>query len=174
MATAIFWPTQLTYQSRPIVNLFNFCVFHPILIRFGLGANFGLKRTWNKLKNYLGIMSAKGRPQESCSLADGRLTDSSSPLSSLLCFTILSSAPALLLPCFCPAPALLLVLPTLFWQPSSSSSAPYDIFRHGESRLLWYDSMVSQRDIMIWQIGMTVWYDSMVRQYDMTSFHHNF
>ena len=104
MASAIFWPTQLTYQSRPTVNLFNFCVFHLILIRFGLGANFGLKRTWNKLKNYLGIMSAEGRPQESRTLADGWLTDSSSPLSSLLCFTILSSAPALFLPCSCPAP----------------------------------------------------------------------
>ena len=45
---------------------------------------------------------------------------SSCPLSSLLCFTILSSAPALLLPCFCPAPALLLVLPTPVWQPLSS------------------------------------------------------
>ena len=48
MATAIFWPTQLTYQSRPIVNLFNFCVFHPILIRFGLEANIGLRTTWNE------------------------------------------------------------------------------------------------------------------------------
>ena len=49
-------------------------------------------------------------------------------------------APALLilLPCSSPAPFLLLILllPTLVWQPSSSSS-PYDFFRHGESRLLW-------------------------------------
>ena len=46
-------------------------------------------------------------------------------------------APSLLLACSWSAPALLLVLPTPVWQPSSSS-APYDFFRHGESRLLWY------------------------------------
>ena len=55
------------------------------------------------------------------------------------------SCPAPGLPCFCPlwpcscsSPALfpLLLLPTPVWQPSSSS-APYDFFRHGESRLLW-------------------------------------
>ena len=49
---------QLTYQSRPIVNLFNF-FFHPIFIRFGLGANFGLKRTWNKFE----ITKALCRPK---------------------------------------------------------------------------------------------------------------
>ena len=43
MTTAIFWLTQLTYQSRPMMNLFNSCVFHPILSRFGFGANIGLK-----------------------------------------------------------------------------------------------------------------------------------
>ena len=31
-------------------TVFNFGFFHPILIRFGLGANFGLKRTWNKFE----------------------------------------------------------------------------------------------------------------------------
>ena len=50
------------------------------------------------------------------------------------------SAPApsstLIFPWSCPAPAQ--VLPTPVWQPSSSSSAPNDSFRHGESRLLWY------------------------------------
>ena len=59
MATAIFWPTQPTYQRRPIVNLFNFGFFHPILIRFGLGDNFGLKRTWNKFE----ITKALWRPK---------------------------------------------------------------------------------------------------------------
>ena len=37
VATAIFWPTQQTNQSRLIVNLFNFCRFYLILIKFGLG-----------------------------------------------------------------------------------------------------------------------------------------
>ena len=41
--TAIFWLTRPTNQSRPIANLFIFCGFCPILIRFGLGANIGLK-----------------------------------------------------------------------------------------------------------------------------------
>ena len=31
-----------------MVNLFNFCVFHPILIRFGLGTKLGLKTTENE------------------------------------------------------------------------------------------------------------------------------
>ena len=38
MATAIFWPTQQTYQSRLIANLSNFYIFYLILNRFGLGA----------------------------------------------------------------------------------------------------------------------------------------
>ena len=80
-----------------------------------------------------------------------QLLPSSYPLFALLCFTVLSSAPvrfppcsypahasAPLLLCSSPAPALLLVLPTPVWQPSSSSSAPYDFFRNGESRLLRY------------------------------------
>ena len=53
----------------------------------------------------------------------------------VLLYSAHASAPLLL--CSSPAPALLLVLPTPVWQPSSSSSAPYDFFRHGESRLLW-------------------------------------
>ena len=82
-------------------------------------------------------------------LAPPQFLPSSCPLSALLCFTLLCSAPALFLPCSCPdhasaplllcsspAPALL-VLSTPVGQPSSSSSAPYDFFRHGESRLLW-------------------------------------
>ena len=63
MATAIFGPTQLTYQSRPIVNLFNFGVFHPILIIFGLGANLGLKRTWNKLEITKALCRPKADPR---------------------------------------------------------------------------------------------------------------
>ena len=143
-------------------------------------------------------------------LAPAQLLPSSTPLSALLCSTLLSSAPALFLPysspapattllllcyypapsqlhllscrtpalllpnsypapsqllpsahhqyCSCPTPPLLLlllcscfdpgpllpffclllvlVLPSPVWQPLSSS-APYDFFRHGESRLLW-------------------------------------
>ena len=64
------------------------------------------------------------------------------PCSALLCSALLlpCSCPALLmlLPRSCIASTPLLVLPTPVWQPSSSSSAPYDFFRHGESRLLWY------------------------------------
>ena len=86
-------------------------------------------------------------------LAPPQFLPSSCPLSALLCFTLLSSAPALFLPCSCPAHAsaplllcsspapALLVPPTPVWQPSSSSSAPYDFFRHGESHLLWYKFM---------------------------------
>ncbi len=84
-------------------------------------------------------------------LAPPQFLPSSCPLSALLCFTLLSSTPALFLPCSCPAhasaplllcscpaPALLLVLPTLVWQlsSSSSSSAPYDFF--GTARAAFY------------------------------------
>ena len=81
-------------------------------------------------------------------LAPPLFLPSSCPLSALLCSALLlpcsctapkscpahASAPLLL--CSSPAPALLLVLPTPVWQPSSSSSAPLDFFCHGESRLL--------------------------------------
>ncbi len=50
MATAIFLPNQLTYKNRPIANLFNFLVYLPILIRFGLGGDIGLKKLWNELE----------------------------------------------------------------------------------------------------------------------------
>ena len=40
MATANFRPTLLTYRSRPKGNLFNFCGFHPIMIRFGFEEAF--------------------------------------------------------------------------------------------------------------------------------------
>ena len=45
------------------MNLFNFGVFHPILIIFGLGANLGLKRTWNKLEITKALCRPKADPQ---------------------------------------------------------------------------------------------------------------
>ena len=94
-------------------------------------------------------------------LAPLQFLPSSSPLSALLCFTLLSSAPTLFLRCSCPAhasaplllcsgpaPALLLVLPTPVWQPSSSSSAPYNFFRHSETCLLWYITVDRESLIM--------------------------
>ena len=114
MASAIFWPTQLTYQSRPIVNLFNFCVFHPILIRFGLGANIGLKTTWNEFQIDMAFFWPT-KPTNQCR-----------PIANILNFYILVpfawnlvcelippcySPAALLLPCSSPAPASDLLLP---------------------------------------------------------------
>ena len=138
MATAIFWPTQLTYQSRPIVNLLNFCVFHTILIRFGLEANIGLRTTWNEFWITTAIIWPTG------------LTNRSRPIVSLFNFYVLvqfgwnlvcgllppcyfpapfhAPAPTLLLPgsSFCPASAVL--LPCFFQVPiphiSSSSPVP--------------------------------------------------
>ncbi len=40
----------LTNQSRAMTNLFKFCVFRQILIRFGLGANIGLKTKLNEFE----------------------------------------------------------------------------------------------------------------------------
>ena len=110
LAMAIFWPTQLTYQSRPIVNLFNFCVFHPILIRFGLEANIGLRTTWNEFWITTAIIWPTG------------LTNRSGPIANLFNFYAnlfnfyvlvqlgwnLVSGQQMLLPysCFCPALAL--------------------------------------------------------------------
>ena len=50
MATVIFWPTKTyppkpTNQNRPIAKNFNFCVFHAIWMKFGMGANIGQKTT---------------------------------------------------------------------------------------------------------------------------------
>ena len=45
------------------MNLFNFGVFHPILIIFGLGANLGLKRTWNKLEITKDLCRPKADPR---------------------------------------------------------------------------------------------------------------
>merc|ERR1711872_556708 len=68
-----------------------------------------------------------------------------------------SPVPTQLLPSF--FPALLLVLPTPVWQPSSSSSAPYDFFRHGESRLLW--------QILLHQVSLRYYSNTMADLYYM-------
>ena len=41
MATVIFRPTSPTNQNRPIAKIFNFCVFYPIWMKLGMGANIG-------------------------------------------------------------------------------------------------------------------------------------
>ena len=84
----------------------------------------------------------------------------------LFCPVLLYSA--LLLPCSCPAhvsaplllssspaPTLLLVLPIPVWQPSSSPSAPYDFFRHGESRLLCREWR-RMKPVIGWVVGVRV------------------
>jgi len=43
VAAVIFLPTGLTDQNRRLAKIFNFGVFHPILMKFGLGANYGRK-----------------------------------------------------------------------------------------------------------------------------------
>ena len=45
VAATIFRPTSPTNQNRPKVKIFNFCVFHPIWMKFGMGANNGAKTT---------------------------------------------------------------------------------------------------------------------------------
>ena len=45
MVATIFRPTSPTNQSRPKVKIFNFRVFHPIWMKFGMGANNGAKTT---------------------------------------------------------------------------------------------------------------------------------
>ena len=115
MATAIFWPTQLTYQSRPIVNLFNFCVFHPILIRFGLEANIGLRTTWNEFWITTAIIWPTG------------LTNQSRPIANLFNFYVLvqfgwNLVCGLLPPCYSPAPFMLLLL--LYYFPAPAFALP--------------------------------------------------
>ncbi len=74
-----------------------------------------------------------------CSCSDPALPLPYSLFFPALALLLAYSCPALglLLACFWSAPALHLVLPIPVWQPSSSS-APYNFFWHGESRLLWY------------------------------------
>ena len=37
VAATIFRPTSPTNHNRPIAKILNFCVFHPILMKFGTG-----------------------------------------------------------------------------------------------------------------------------------------
>ena len=37
-------------KGERIVKISNFCVFHLILIKFGMGADVGLKTTWNEFE----------------------------------------------------------------------------------------------------------------------------
>ena len=50
MYTAIFWLTGPTNQSQPIANLFNFYIFCPIWIKFGMWTTIGQKTTYDKFK----------------------------------------------------------------------------------------------------------------------------
>ena len=45
VAATIFRSTSPTNQNRPIAKIFNFSVFHPIRMKFGMGANNGPIRT---------------------------------------------------------------------------------------------------------------------------------
>ena len=45
VVATIFRPTSPTNQNRPKVKIFNFHVFHPILMKFGMEANYGAKTT---------------------------------------------------------------------------------------------------------------------------------
>ena len=134
MAMAVFWPTQLTYQSRLIVNLFNFCVFIPILIRFGLKANIGL-RTWNEFWITMAILWPNGptnRSQPIVNLFNFCLSTIWMKFGMWTTPTLLLScsfpAPALLLPCSSFSPARAVLLPCFFqapiWHVPSSSPVP--------------------------------------------------
>ena len=77
------------------------------------------------------------------------LPSCSAPAYLLLPYSCPVPTSALLLPCPASAlpgpalgPALLQLLPTPVWQPSSSS-ALYDFFRHGKSRLLWQGKQIT-------------------------------
>ena len=50
MNTAIFWLTGPTNQSRPIANLFNFYVFCPIWMKFGMWTTIWQKTTYNEFE----------------------------------------------------------------------------------------------------------------------------
>jgi len=40
-------PTSPTNQNRPTLEISNYCVFCPIWMKVGMGANNGPKTTWN-------------------------------------------------------------------------------------------------------------------------------
>ena len=60
MATAIFWPTQQTNQSRLIANLFNFCIFYLILIKFGLRAKWVVLNHSGDFCMFLHVLDCSG------------------------------------------------------------------------------------------------------------------
>ena len=156
---AILWPTGMTNQSRPIAKLFYFYV----LAQFWWNWVCGLLLPCYSPASFMLLLCSYSTPRRlqllPCPCCTPALLLSSSypahsellpssclapfflPSSALLCSALLLPysclAPAPLLLSISPAPTLLLVLLTTVWQTSSSSSAPYDFFRHGESRLLW-------------------------------------
>ena len=46
---------DILFTQVVVVNLFNFCVFYAIFIRFGLGANIGLKKTLKEFEMTMAI-----------------------------------------------------------------------------------------------------------------------
>ena len=50
MNTAIFWLTGPTNGSQLIADLFNFYIFCPIWVKFGMWTTKGQKTTYNKFK----------------------------------------------------------------------------------------------------------------------------
>ena len=69
VAATIFRPTSPTNQNRPIAKIFNFCVFYPIWMKFGMGANIGQQQEVAiPLTNDQGQISAqrKEHPVEDC------------------------------------------------------------------------------------------------------------
>ena len=62
MPTTIFLPTSPTNQNRPKVNIFNFRVFHPIWMKFGIGADNGVKTTKNEFEMPMSIFDLPARP----------------------------------------------------------------------------------------------------------------
>ena len=55
MATTNFQPTSPTNQNRAIAKIINFCVFRPIWMKFGMGANMGLQTTWKEFERPMTI-----------------------------------------------------------------------------------------------------------------------
>ena len=62
MVATIFRPTSPTNQNRPKVKIFNFRVFHPIWMKFGMEANYGAKsRNRMSVAFWLGADGVRGR-----------------------------------------------------------------------------------------------------------------
>ena len=123
---AIFCPTGPTNRSRPIANLFNFYV----LVQFGWNLVSGLRLSCYFPAPFMLLFCSYSTPSRlqllpcpcrtlalllpyycpahfkllsGTFLAPPQVLPSSCPLSALFCFTLLSSATALFLPCSCPA-----------------------------------------------------------------------